>query len=57
MIHPTRVAGGPLAHFKTKRPRSECIRAGTHLCVRMRERCREYPVCVCVCACAKFHEE
>jgi len=38
MIHLTCVAGGPLAHFKTERPRSMRIRAGTHfrVCARAR---------------------
>jgi len=33
MIHPTRVAGGPLAHFKIERPRSDMYTRCMHLCV------------------------
>lgn len=38
MIHLTHVAGGPLAHFKTKRPRTmrfTCVRALLRLRVRV----------------------
>lgn len=35
MIHPTRVAGGPLAHFKIERPRSDACTRG-RVCVYAR---------------------
>jgi len=56
MIHLTCVAGGPLAHFKTERPRSMRIRAGTHFCVCARTRedargARRLYARVCVSGC------